>query len=200
MNTGRLEAFSDGVIAVAITLLALTLNVPEPGGRHTLAHNLASQWPAYVAYVISFATIGIIWINHHAAIARLREADHTLLTINLLLLMSVCVLPFTTRLMATYLTASGGEKLGAAAYSGSLLVMGVCFSLLNWYALKARSELLHSSITDEQRRLLLLRGVSGLIPYAVAVVLAVVSPYASIALCGAVAVFYALPAANTIRS
>jgi uncharacterized membrane protein len=204
MSTGRLEGFSDGVIAVAITLLVLGLSVPPPPpvhvpGAHTLAYQLGQQWPAYFAYVISFLTIGIIWINHHASIARLREADHAVLTLNLLLLMSICVLPFTTRLTATYLTASSGEKLAAGIYSGSLLLMGACFSLLNWYTLEARAHLLDGTISVEQRHALLRRAVSGMIPYTVAVALAIVSPYASLAVCLAVGVFYALPAANTIR-
>jgi uncharacterized membrane protein len=205
MSTGRLEGFSDGVIAVAITLLVLGLSVPPPPlahtpGAHTLAYQLGQQWPAYLAYVISFLTIGIIWINHHASISRLRSVNHAVLTLNLLLLMSICVLPFTTRLTATYLTASSGENLAAGIYSGSLLLMGSCFSLLNWYTLEARAELLEGSISDAERHLLLRRAVSGVIPYAVAVALAIISPYASLAVCGAVGVFYAFPAANTIRS
>jgi uncharacterized membrane protein len=199
MNTSRMEAFSDGVMAVAITLLALNLTFPPPGTK-PLGTSLAHQWPAYVAYVISFATVGIIWINHHAALARLRATDHTILKLNLLLLMSICVLPFTTHLMASYLTASGGEKLAAAVYSGSLLVMGICFVLLNAHALLVKSDLLDGDMTAQQRRALLRRGAAGVAPYALAVVLAAVSPYLSLAICGAVAVFYALPAANTIRS
>ena len=199
MSTGRLEAFSDGVMAVAITLLALNLAFPEPGSR-PLAPYLAHQWPAYVAYVISFVTIGIIWINHHASIARLREADHAILAINLLLLMSICVLPFTTHLMASYLTASGGERLAAAVYSGSLLLMGACFSLLNAHTLLGKAHLLTGELSDADRRRLLRRGVSGLVPYAIAVAVSLISPYASLAICGAVAAFYALPAANTIST
>jgi uncharacterized membrane protein len=198
MSTGRLEAFSDGVMAVAITLLALNIKVPSPeAGR--LAHGLAHQWPAYVAYVISFLTIGIIWINHHAAIGRLRQADHMVLVFNLLLLMSICVLPFSTGLMASYLTHNGGERLAAAVYSGSLLTMAACFSLLMWYTLQVRSELLVESLTPEQRQALFVRGVSGSLPYALALALALVSPYATLLICGGVAVFYALPAANTLR-
>jgi uncharacterized membrane protein len=199
MSTSRLEAFSDGVIAVAITLLALNLTFPAPGTQ-PLGHFLAKQWPAYLAYVISFMTIGIIWINHHMAIGRLREADHSILTFNLLLLMSICVLPFTTHMMASYLTASGGERLAAVVYSGSLLVMGAAFSLLNMHTLLRKSELLNIEMTQADRGRLLRRSAVGQVPYAVAVVLALISPYASIALCGAVGVYYALPAANTIRT
>jgi uncharacterized membrane protein len=198
MNTGRMEAFSDGVMAVAITLLVLNLGFPNPGTK-PLGAALAHQWPAYLAYVISFTTIGIIWINHHAAIGRLRETDHTILMLNLLLLMSICVLPFTTGLMASYLTASGGQKLAAAVYSGSLLVMGTCFALLQTNTLLVKDDLLEGDLTAQQRRLLLRRGASGVVPYLIAVAVAAVSPYLSLAICGAVAVFYALPVANTIR-
>ena len=95
MSTSRLEAFSDGVIAVAITLLVLDIAVPAsvPGATSaTTAH----QWPHYAAYVVSFVTIGIIWINHHVMVGRLREADRAILLLNLLLLLSIGVLPFAT--------------------------------------------------------------------------------------------------------
>lgn len=201
MSTGRLEAFSDGVIAVAITLLALGLTVPVPGAHGvSLARNLGTQWPVYLAYVISFATIGIIWINHHAAVRRLREADHLVLVLNLLLLMSVCVLPFSTSLMSTYLTRGDGERLAAVIYSGSLLAMGVCFSFLNAYMLIVAPRLLDDGWAADARRRLLRRSVSGLLPYAVAVVVAPFSPVASVIICGLVALLYALPGANTLPS
>jgi uncharacterized membrane protein len=125
VSTNRLESFSDGVIAVAITLLVLDIHVPNPGGPNTLAHELASNWPNYAAYVVSFLTIGIIWIHHHMMIGWLREADHTILILNLLLLMSVGVLPFAASLMSTYLKEASGQHLAAAIYSGSFLLMSI---------------------------------------------------------------------------
>ena len=91
MGTNRLESFSDGVIAVAITLLVLGITVPNPRRIRIAAcvYELGTHWPDYAAYAVSFVTIGIIWINHHAMISRLREADHTILILNLLLLMSI---------------------------------------------------------------------------------------------------------------
>ena len=86
MPKGRLEAFSDGVIAVAITVLALELPIPEPHGGRSLAHELAVRWPSFAAFVVSFLTIGVIWINHHAMLARLAQVDHRTLLLNLLLL------------------------------------------------------------------------------------------------------------------
>ena len=91
------------MLAVAITLLVLNLAVPAPEKTTNLAHALARQWPIYAAYVTSFITIGIIWINHHVMVGRLRQVDHTILILNLLLLLSIGVLPFATSLMATYL-------------------------------------------------------------------------------------------------
>src|SRR5437764_130198 len=114
MSTGRLEAFSDGVIAVAITLLVLNIDLPKLAPGESLGHGLAHQWPVYVAYAVSFLTIGIIWINHHVMIGRLRETDRAILFLNLLPLMSIAVLPFATKLMAAYLTQSSGEHLAAA--------------------------------------------------------------------------------------
>ena len=104
MSTNRLESFSDGVFAVAITLLVLGIDVPRCRARRarSVTRSLAN-WPQYAAYVVSFLTIGIIWINHHAMIGRLRAADHTILILNLLLLMTVVLLPFATDLIATYL-------------------------------------------------------------------------------------------------
>src|SRR5882724_3607187 len=103
MSTGRLEAFSDGVLAIAITLLVLNIHVPSPGHGTTLGHELAVQWPSYAAYTVSFLTIGIIWVNHHAMIRRLGAVDHTIMILNLLLLLCVGALPFTTALVAAYL-------------------------------------------------------------------------------------------------
>ncbi|HYZ81837.1 MAG TPA: TMEM175 family protein [Solirubrobacteraceae bacterium] len=196
MRTNRLESFSDGVIAVAITLLILDIKVPPHSRHETLLHSLLSDWPHYAAYVVSFLTIGIIWINHHAMISRLQRADQSILILNLLLLMSIVVLPFTTELMAAYLRAASGESLAAGLYSGSLLLMSVLFSILNRHILLARAHMLHSELTLKERRRILSRSISGLVPYLVATILAVLSPYVTLAICGAVAVFYALPVAS----
>ena len=88
---------------------------------------LGHNWPNYAAYVVSFLTIGIIWINHRAMLSRLRSLDHTVLSLNLILLMTIVVLPFSTSLMAAYLRSPQGEKLAAAVYGGSFLLMGLAF-------------------------------------------------------------------------
>lgn len=196
MSTGRLESFSDGVIAVAATLLVLNIVVPPLTHGETLIHALLKQWPQYAAYVLSFTTIGIIWINHHAMISRLREADRTILLLNLVLLMTIAVLPFATSLFATYLKEGHGQKLAAGVYAGSFLVMSLAFSVLNRHILLSKAHLLGDELSQERRLRILTRSISGVLPYAIATALALVSPYATLIICGAIAVFYALPIAS----
>ena len=193
MTTSRLEAFSDGVIAVAITLLVLNIELPDLEPGQSLFSGLIGQWPVYAAYVVSFVTIGIIWINHHVMIARLRQADRTILFLNLLLLMSIAVLPFATRLMAAYLRQSHGQHLASGIYSGSFLVMALFFATLNRHILLTKAHLLDTELPVEQRRQILHRSIAGVVPYAIATVLAVVSAYLTLAICAGLAIFYALP-------
>jgi uncharacterized membrane protein len=192
----RLESFSDGVIAVAITLLVLNIEVPPPGSGSSLGAELLRQWPTYAAYVTSFLTIGIIWINHHWMIDRLAQADRTIVMLNLLLLLCIGVLPFGTRLMATYLKHSRGQGLAAAIYAGLLLLMSIAFATLNRHILFRKAHLLHTEIPLERRRQILSRSVTGLIPYALATAVAAVSAYATLIICAGVAVFYTLPIAS----
>ena len=193
MSKARTEAFSDAVIAVAITLLALDLHVPDPGGGFSLAHQLGEQWPNYAAYVVSFITIGIIWINHHALLQRLVGVDHAILMLNLLLLLTIGVLPFSTALMAEYLDASQGQNLAAVVYGGSFLLMSLAFFAMQQHVLRAKRHLLQDHLTPEVRQAVLRRNAVGPLPYAAATVGGVLSPYLTLAICAAVAVFYALP-------
>ena len=194
MSTGRLEAFSDGVIAIAITLLVLDIHVPGPEEGRSLAGALGRQWPEYVAYAVSFLTIGVIWVNHHAMLRRLAAANHTVLVLNVLLLMTIALLPFTTALMAVYLRSGHGDHLAAAIYAGSFLTMGVTFFAMQRYVLfGAGGALVQSTIDQAARDRIRRRNQAGLVPYAVAVALAPLSAYATFAVCGAVALFYAWP-------
>ena len=108
VSRGRLEAFSDGVFAVAITLLALNLAVAGPG-HGSLAHQLADRWPSFVAYAVSFTTIGIIWVNHHGVFKTFAAIDRVLVFLNLLLLFFVVVIPFATTTLADYLRGGGSD-------------------------------------------------------------------------------------------
>jgi uncharacterized membrane protein len=191
-----METFSDGVLAVAITLLVLDIKVPDPATTTDLGRALGHQWPVYVAYVTSFVTIGIIWINHHAMLSRLRQADHAILVLNLLLLLSIVALPFTTSLMSAYLRHGHGQHLAAAIYSGSFLVMSILFLAMNHHILFPKSHLLSPQLARDRRAQIIRRGATGLAPYALATALAPVSQYITIGICLAVAVFYALPIAQ----
>ena len=194
-----MEAFSDGVFAIAITLLVLEIHVPEPGSGD-LGHELAAQWPSYAAFVVSVLTIGIIWINHHAMVRRLRVVDHSILIWNLVLLMTVSILPFTTALMAGYLKESEGEALAAVVYSGSFLVMSLAFSGMQRHILLRRPSFLTESDDEATRRRTFRLAVLGLIPYTAATLLAFVSPYLTVAICAAVAVYYAMPVASATKA
>jgi uncharacterized membrane protein len=195
MSPSRLEAFSDGVFAIAITLLVLDIHVPEPDSGK-LAHELLAQWPSYAAYAISFMTIGIIWINHHVAFSRLREVDHAILIWNLLLLMTVGALPFTTSLMATYLKESDGESVAAAVYGASFFVMGMVFVAANHFILRRRRDRLRVPISAEEADRMVHYAALGNLPYALSVALAFVSPYITMAICAACALYYAFPIAS----
>ncbi len=200
MSKGRFESFSDGVIAVAITLLVLYIDVPAPGQKQSLLDGLTDQWPAYAAYATSFITIGIIWINHHVMLGRLRRPDHAIMMLNLLLLLTIGVLPFATHLMAVYLQQPHGEKLAAAIYAGSYLLMSIAFASLNHHVLFSKAHLLTEDLPLGERRRILFRTLTGLVPYAIATGMAVVSPYITLALCAAIAAFYATPLASGAQS
>src|SRR6266496_3166263 len=166
MATGRLEAFSDGVFAIAITLLVLDLAVParnrsEPGG---LAAALGHQWPSYFAYLVSFLIIGIIWVNHHTVFDTVRLVDRPVLFANLALLLFVSALPFPTRLLAEYLTAGSDSHLAAAVYSATMLAMGLAYSTL-WISVTRDVGLLHPHIDPVSSRAALRRFGIGNLAY-----------------------------------
>lgn len=147
-DAGRLEAFSDGVFAIAITLLILDIKVPRelPPGV-TLGEALAVQWPAYVAFLNSFVFIGIMWLNHHRLFTMIRKTDHWLLVINGALLLGVCIVPFPTSLLAEYI-GKPGERTAAMVYSSTFLVASVAFNIL-WRYASAGRRLIDSSVTHE---------------------------------------------------
>lgn len=191
MDTGRLEAFSDGVFAVAITLLALDLAIggPAPDGKPTLAVKLADHWPSFAAYAVSFATIGIIWVNHHALVRNFAKIDRPLLFLNLLLLFFVVTIPFATATIAAYLRAvSADASLAAALYNGVFEGMSISFTLLFWWAI--RREHFRMALTPQQGRQATIRFGIGQLGYIAGIGIAFVSAPASLALSGLIAVAY----------
>jgi uncharacterized membrane protein len=150
-ETGRIEAFSDGVFAIAITLLVLELKVPhlEDGGAGgSLTAALLRQWPSYVALVTSFFTILVMWANHHAIFALVRRVDAPFLYANGLLLLVVTVVPFPTALLAEY-WQKPGAPVAAAVYAGTFAASGVAYNLL-WRTAIAERRLLRSTATEEK--------------------------------------------------
>ena len=128
-STGRTEAFSDGVFAIAITLLVLEIRVPESSFAHMWS-GIAHQWPSYLAYATSFLTIGGIWMVHHGIFRRLQYANRELMLTNLLLLMAVAFLPFPTKLMAEAIHDTGAARAAAIFYGGALLVISLLVRLM----------------------------------------------------------------------
>jgi uncharacterized membrane protein len=183
--TSRLEAFSDGVFAIAITLLVLEIPVPHvEGGR--LADALLDQWPSYAAYIVSFATIGIIWINHHAVFGYVRRADRGVLFLNLHLLLWVTLIPWPTSVLAEYMLAGGAdERTAALLYAVTMTLMGAAFGSL-WLYVAGRQDV--ATPRSRTRRF-----VIGTPIYAVSIGLALVSAPACLAVNALLAIFYALP-------
>jgi uncharacterized membrane protein len=187
MSTNRLEAFSDGVFAIAITLLVLEFRVPASDGAQ-VGGDLLKLWPSFLAYIVSFGTLGVIWVNHHAVVDKTRGADRALLFLNLLLMATVAFIPFPTSVLAQHLLHDG-EQVAAAFYAASLLMMAIGFALVTRHAIRAG--LMDAPAYRAPRRMRVVN--LGLILYPVAIAVAFLSPLVSVALCIAVAVYYALP-------
>ena len=188
----QLEAFSDGVFAIAATLLVLEIGVGTTSGAQ-LGHELTRIWPSYLAYVTSFLTIGIIWINHHHNMRAIERADRTFMFINLLLLLDVAFLPFPTRLVAEFLNRSG-ERPAVIAYSATLLLMAALYT--TWWRYARTGRRLIAPGVDESELRAIDRGFApGLPLYIVVFALAFVSPLAAVTLTLALAAFY-LPSAT----
>ncbi len=198
MSKARVEAFSDGVIAIAITLLILEIKVPEGAGQD-LPHQLAEQWPSYVSYVVSFFVIGVIWLNHHALFMHLGRVDRKLTAINLVLLFSIALIPWPTHLLAAYMQEGGdAERLAALIYSATMVLMGVSFGAIWTYAARDR-RLLGSDLTDEDIRSRTRSFTVGAPLYILALIVAVFSAPLCLAINALLAVYYAVPGLGMMR-
>jgi uncharacterized membrane protein len=149
------EAFSDGVFAIAITLLVLDLSIPE-ADFDDLWQAIGDLWPSYLAYATSFWTIGGVWLVHHALFRRMGEVSFTLMRLNLLLLLVVAFLPFPTSLVAEALVSEGDEGTAVLFYGATLLVISSVFAVLARYVM-TRDELIGEGVSPEDLRPLLVR-------------------------------------------
>ncbi|MBZ5623556.1 MAG: DUF1211 domain-containing protein [Acidobacteriia bacterium] len=193
-ETGRLEAFSDGVFGIAITLLVLDIKVPralELADRSTLEEALWRQWPTHASYVLSFVTVLIMWTNHHKVFRLIRRSDHTFLLINGLLLMFVTLMPFPTSLLAEHLAQPGGAT-AAAVYSGTFVLIAALFNAL-WHYAAHHGRLLARGYDREAAQAITRQYRFGPALYLAAFLLAFVNVWASVGLCAGLAAFFALP-------
>jgi uncharacterized membrane protein len=188
MSKTRVEAFSDGVFAIAITLLVLT--VAQPRTYQDLAHELATQWPSLAAYVVSFAVIGIMWINHHSVFMHLKHVDRGLLYLNLLLLMTIAFLPYPTGVLGQALAKGQGTRTAAVVYGVVMALNAFAWGWLWLYASRHR-RLLRADFPEEQRATATVLFNVGVLVYIVAVGVAFLNAYAFLAVQGALAVYYA---------
>jgi uncharacterized membrane protein len=194
VDSRRAESFSDGVFAVAITVLVFNL-LPIAGSTTrplTVSgpHGLAQYWPAYLAYVVSFLTIGIMWLNHHTMLSQVRKVNRPVLVLNLFLLMGVVAIPFPTALVADHLTGSGGgAKVAAVTYGLVMIAISIGYGSL-WIYLAAHQEALGARRRIRRPRLSTFRFTIGNAGYIGGTLIALVSPTAAVAIFGLLAIYY----------
>ena len=193
-STARVEAFSDGVMAIAITLLVLDLKVPAQAdidpAHGGLLGALAARWPSYVAYLAAFLTIGIIWLNHRTLVDRIARFDARLHWLNLLLLLGVATLPFPTSLVAEYVQHGGPDASVATAFYGlCAMIMALPWGFI-WRHLADRPDLLEAGYDAAYARAEWVRGSIGVPIYATATVVALFAPIVSLLLYLSIAVIY----------
>lgn len=196
-ETGRLEAFSDGVFAIAITLLILDLKVPPPAGPDGVARDgrllaeLLAQWPTFLAYLTSFVTILVMWANHHALFNLIRRTDAVFLYLNGLLLLCVTFVPFPTSLVAAYMTMPRSGTQAAVIYSSTYVVLAAAFNLV-WRYASHRGRLLGRAVSREAISAIDRSYRVGIPAYLVVLLLAFVSVSACVCASLALAGYYGL--------
>jgi uncharacterized membrane protein len=193
VDRSRLEAFSDGVFAVAITLLVLNLAVAGPGTtKHpnpSLLLQLGRLWPSFAAYVVSFFMIGIIWVNHHVLVRSIKTVNRTLLFLNLVLLLFVVLIPFATATMADYrLSDSWNGRVAMMLYGAVFLGMSVGFSSIFEWTLHGQR--VYRPLPPEKHWAARARFVGGGLVYVVAIIVALFNAVAAFLLIALVAVYY----------
>lgn len=193
-DTSRLEMFADAVMAIAITLLILDIEVPEQSGR-SLAVALARQWPSYIAYVVSFLTIGIAWINHHHMFRMIRRSNHVFLVLNMLLLMGVATVPWPTALLADHIHDDESRRIATLIYGGMGVAITVMFNVV-WRYAAGRGRLVYEQFNQDELRRMSRPYLKGPPIYGIATILAFWNSWVSLALFGLVAIYYLLPSSG----
>ena len=189
-STGRTEAFSDGVFAIAITLLVLEIRVPEDTSE--LPHALAELWSSYLAYGVSFLLIGLVWANHHVMFEHIRVADRLLLFLNTLLMMNVAFLPFVAAVLAASFRNGEGQRAAVVLYGGTLVVGGIFFNAI-WEHARRAHRLLGDSIDPAAARVVARRFALGPVLYLVGTLLGALVPVLGVVVFAGLILFYWLP-------
>ena len=190
MNTNRLEAFSDGVFAIAITLLVLEIKVPS--ADTALGPALLHLWPSYLAYVVSFVVIGAIWINHHAMFEHIERTDGMLSLLNVLHLMLVAFLPFPTAVLAEAFHRGADEPTAAAFYGAVLTGIGLFVNGM-WRHAAREPGLLKPELTQAKVRRIGRTFLIGPLVYAIATLVALVAPWVALGFFLLLNLFYLWP-------
>ena len=190
MNTQRIEAFSDGVFAIAITLLVLDIRPPQASAH--LVADLLALWPSYLAYLISFLLIGLVWANHHETFHHVRRVDRMLMFFNTLLLMNVAFLPFVTAVLSSSLREHAGLRTAVILYGSTLVIGGFFFNAV-WEWARYRHRLLGDSIAPDDARTVARRFMLGPTAYLIGTAIGVAVPVLGLALFAALILFYWLP-------
>jgi uncharacterized membrane protein len=189
VETGRVEAFSDGVFAIAITLLILAVGFEQSIAKGDLKHQLLHLWPAYIAYSVSFVTVGIMWVNHHTVFRHFARVDRPLLLLNILLLMCISFTPFPTRVVAEHAQSDADRKAAAFLYGATMTLTAICFFAVWIYG----SQRLLRPDADRREVSGITRSyLPGAPTYATATLISLASPIASLIIYGVLAIFYAI--------
>ena len=193
VSPARLEAFSDGVFAIAVTLLILEVKVSGDESQ-SLARQLRRAWPSYAAYVVSFAMIGTMWINHHGMFKALKSVDHVLVVTNMAMLLVVSFVPFPTKLVGEHLRGGtfADRRTAVLLYDATFIAISIAFPLL-WWAITRRFALTKPHVTPAVVRSGFRRNLLGGPLYVITFVVALKYPSISLALTGALACFYLMP-------
>jgi uncharacterized membrane protein len=190
-ETQRIEAFSDGVFAIAITLLIIEIGVPHVTGEESLRSALGDLWPSYGAYVLSFATIGIYWANHHSFFRLFMRTEHFFLIVNVFFLMAISFLPFPTAVLGEYLTEDEHRDTAVRFYALGLLFPAFGW-LMIWLYARARG-LLDERLAPEYVRFLTLQYLLSNVLYGCGVVLAFLQPWVALIVISGLTLLYLMP-------
>ncbi len=190
-ETQRIEAFSDGVFAIAITLLIIEIGVPHVSGNESLASALGDLWPSYGAYVLSFVMIGIYWVNHHSLFRLFVRTDHYFLMLNVFFLMAIAFLPFPTAVLGEYLDNAQRRDAAVRLYSFGLLLPAFGWIVV-WLYANARG-LVDERLAPEYVRFLTVQYLLSNLLYGTALLLSFLDPWIALVIVVGLTLLYLLP-------